>query len=396
MYRSVLAINISIESHCMTFQDKGNISTLTGLRGIAALWVVLFHTCFGEPNGYMPGFHEKVYWGWGRNVIVQGVYAVDIFFVLSGFILTYVHRHEFENKFSLYRVINFLVLRLARIYPLHVFVVCLLLVAYWIGVWDQKAISYWDVIRNITLTNMWVDPSINTPAWSVSAELIAYLCFPIIIKMLLPLKKREFQFLIIFFLATIYPLCIMNYHWQWEWHYGWVAVARALNGFILGCLIFYAQEHFDMLKDSLRSSQCCLAISLIFLFFLVLGFPIIFLYPLIPFFIVTLANSQMGIAKIFANRVIVFLGTISFGIYMVHYPMLELIRYVFNDYYAGLNPEFNQLILWVHLCGILISVVGISALCYFWIEKPCREYFKCKWCIERKPSHQLMPQSANV
>jgi peptidoglycan/LPS O-acetylase OafA/YrhL len=188
----------------------------------------------------------------------------------------------------------------------------------------------------------------------------------------------------------------MHNHWQWEWHYGWVAVARVLNGFILGCVMFYVQENCDMLKDSLRSSRWCLALLLVFIVFLVLGLPIVFLYPLIPFFIVTLANSQMGIAQIFANRATVFLGTISFGIYMVHYPMLEIVRYAFDNYYSDMNPELNQPILWVHLCGILFSVVAFASLCYFWIEKPSREYLKRKLCIGKNRSHELILQNVNV
>lgn len=379
----------------MTSQGGENINTLTGLRGFAALWVVLFHTCFGEPNGYLPGFHEKIHWGLGRNIIVQGVYAVDFFFVLSGFILTYVHRHDFERRLTLHEVMNFLSLRLARIYPMHLVIVCLLVIANGIGVWDQKVITYWEVVRNVTLTNMWVDPSLNTPAWSVSAEWVAYLSFPILMKFLIPLKRRDLQFFFILLLVTVYPLSIMYNHWQWEWHYGWIAVARVLNGFVLGCVMFFVQENCDMLKDPFRSSRWCLAILLAFTFFLALGLPIVFLYPLIPFFIVTLANSQLGIAQVFANRVAVFLGTISFGIYMVHYPMLEIVRYTFDNYYSGMNPELNQSILWVHLCGILISVIAIASLCYFWIEKPSREYFKKKLCVGRKRSHQLMLQSVN-
>ena len=380
----------------MTSQGRENINTLTGLRGFAALWVVIFHTCFGEPNGYLPGFYEKIQWGLGRNIIIQGVYAVDFFFVLSGFILTYVHRHEFERMLTLHGVINFLALRLARIYPLHLVIACLLIAANGLGIWNQKVISYGDVVRNVTLTNLWVDPSLNTPAWSVSAEWIAYLAFPIIMKILIPVKRSGFQFLFILLLVTVYPLSIIHNHWQWEWHFGWVAVARVLNGFILGCVMFYVQENCDMLKDPLRSSRWCLALLLLFISFLVLGVSILFLYPLIPFLIVTLANSQMGIAQVFANRAAVFLGTISFGIYMVHYPMLEIVRYAFDNYYSGMNPELNQPILWLHLFGILISVIAIASLCYFWIEKPGREYLKRKLCIENKRSQELMLQNVNV
>lgn len=379
----------------MLSHGRENIQTLTGLRGFAAIWVVLLHVCFGEPDGYLQGFYEKIQWGLGNNIIIQGVYAVDIFFVLSGFILTYVHRHEFERPLTLHGVGSFLALRLARIYPMHLVVVVVLIGAAAVGVWDQKLISYGDVLRNGTLTNMWVDPSLNTPAWSVSAEWLAYLCFPIIIKLLIPIQRRDFQLLIIFFLVTVYPMSIMFFQWQWEWHYGWVAVARVLNGFILGCMMFSVQKHFDILNDSLRASRWCLAFLLVFLIFLVLGLQIVFLYPLIPCIIVTLANAQTGIAQIFGNKIIVFLGTISFGIYMVHYPVLEIVRYAFDDYYSGVNSELNQPLLWIHLCGILVLVIAVASLCYFWIEKPSREYLKRKLGDRKTRSHQFLTQKIN-
>lgn len=374
---------------------RENIQTLTGLRGVAAIWVVLFHVCFGEADGYLPGFYEKIQWGLGRNIILQGVYAVDIFFVLSGFILTYVHRHEFETRLTLHGIGNFLSLRLARIYPMHLVVVGVLIGAAALGVWDQKVVSYGDVLRNITLTNMWVDPSLNTPAWSVSAEWLAYLCFPIIIKLLIPIQRRDFQLLTIFFLVTVYPMSILFFQWQWEWHYSWVAVARVLNGFILGCMMFGVQKHFDILNDSLRASRWCLAFVLVFMVLLVLRLQIVFLYPLIPCIIVTLANAQTGIARVFRNKIVVFLGTISFGIYMVHYPVLEIVRYALNDYYSGVNSELHQPLLWIHLGGILILVIAVASFCYFWIEKPSREYLKRKLVDRKIQSRQFLPQSVN-
>ncbi|GJL59344.1 MAG: acyltransferase [Nitrospirales bacterium] len=379
----------------MLSSGREHIQTLTGLRGVAAIWVVLLHVCFGEPDGYLPGFYEKIQWGLGRNIILQGVYAVDIFFVLSGFILTYVHRHEFESRLTLHGVGNFLSLRLARIYPMYLVVAGVLLGAAIFGVWDQKEITYGDILRNVTLTNIWVNPSLNTPAWSVSAEWLAYLCFPIIIKLLIPIRRRDFQLLIIFFLVTVYPMSILSFQWKWEWHYGWVAVARVLNGFILGCMMFCIQKHFDIFTDSLRASRWCLAAVLVFLVFLVLGLPIVFLYPLIPFIIVTLANTQTGIAQVFGNKVVVFLGTISFGIYMVHYPVLEIIRYALNDYYSGVNSDLYQPLLWVHLCGILLLVIAMASLCYVWIENPSREYLKRKIGDRKTQSHQFLTQRVN-
>lgn len=355
------------------------ILTLTGLRGFAALWVVLFHTCYGASNGYLPGFNEKIDWGILRNVIVQGVYAVDIFFVLSGYILTHVHRREFEKTLTLSNVKSFLLLRLARIYPLHLAIVILLSGAYFSGIWDHKVIALKDVVLSVSLTNAWSDPSINTPAWSVSTEWMAYLAFPIIIPLLVRMRSPFWQFIGILGLSAVYPLCVMGYDWGWDWHWGWVALFRVMNGFVLGCLLYYFQENCPLVKNSSLASGWCFGFLILLVFFLVRGAPIIFIYPFFPWVILTLAHARHGIGKVFSNKVAIVMGTISFSIYMVHYPVLELFRFGLNEYYSSLIPGVDQGTLWVHLCFILFSVIAASCLCYWSIEKRCREYLKPRW-----------------
>src|SRR5690349_25057093 len=82
------------------------IPGLTGLRGIGAVWVLLFH------------------WSWMRYgqvpVLDRGYMGVDLFFLLSGFVLTHVYLKTLPLNVRAYR--KFLIVRLARIYPLHLFV----------------------------------------------------------------------------------------------------------------------------------------------------------------------------------------------------------------------------------------------------------------------------------
>ncbi len=360
-------------------KSQSHIRTLTGLRGFSALWVLLFHTCYGASNGYLPGFSEKIDWGILRNIIVQGAYAVDIFFVLSGYILTHVHRREFEKSLTLSHVKSFLLLRLARIYPLHLVVVILLSGAYFSGMWDTKVIALKEVVLSVSLTNSWSNPSINTPAWSVSTEWMAYLAFPLIIPLLVRIRSPLWQFSGIIGLSTVYPLCVMGYDWFWNWHWGWVSLFRVMNGFVLGCLLYYFQENSPLVKHSSLSSVGCLGFLGLLVFFLVIGAPIIFIYPFIPWFILTLAQARHGIGSIFSNKVAILLGTVSFSIYMVHYPVLEVFRLGLNEYYSSLIPAVDQGMLWLHLCFILLSVLAVSWLCYWGIEKRCREYLKSQW-----------------
>src|ERR1700744_4959496 len=96
----------------MSSSRPQDIPALTGLRGVAALWVVLFHMELETP---IP-------------IIEKGYLGVDIFFILSGFILMHVYADRKEFNYN-----EFVRARLARIYPLHMLslvvlgiIVCLL------------------------------------------------------------------------------------------------------------------------------------------------------------------------------------------------------------------------------------------------------------------------------
>ena len=90
---------------------SGQIHALTGIRGIAALWVVILHgATYVNASSVLPQ--------WLSNIINKGWLGVDLFFILSGFVIAYVHQSDFvQLKFN--SIKQFLKLRLARIYPAH-------------------------------------------------------------------------------------------------------------------------------------------------------------------------------------------------------------------------------------------------------------------------------------
>src|ERR1700739_3484083 len=92
------------------------LASLTPLRGIAAVWVVIFHFCW-----YFPAVHPERYTG----AVYKGYLAVDMFFVLSGFVITHVYKEGFARRVTGRRYREFLKARVARIYPLHITVLLL-------------------------------------------------------------------------------------------------------------------------------------------------------------------------------------------------------------------------------------------------------------------------------
>ena len=155
---------------------SGELRALTGARGIAAWFVVLFHLRF-----MMPGI------GGGTGPMALGYLAVDFFFVLSGFViwLTYADRLRAEG---LAGVPAFLKRRIARVWPLHLFMLASAIVfALAIATLDHPDWAQYPpaelplhllLLQNWGLTDRltW-----NVPAWSISCELAAYLLFPLLV-----------------------------------------------------------------------------------------------------------------------------------------------------------------------------------------------------------------------
>jgi peptidoglycan/LPS O-acetylase OafA/YrhL len=149
--------------------------SLDGLRGIAAIGVVLFHV------------------RWSNHVtethfIREGYLFVDLFFILSGFIIARAYCDQIRTG---QQAVRFLILRFSRIYPLHIavlFIFFLLEVAKLFaahfglkGVTPfQGSTSGWAAISNLFLVESLTfsgSPTWNVPSWSISCEAVAYVVF---------------------------------------------------------------------------------------------------------------------------------------------------------------------------------------------------------------------------
>jgi peptidoglycan/LPS O-acetylase OafA/YrhL len=173
--------------HEKRFVRSGEIKALSGLRIVAAVWVVLFHF---RPllEQAAPDFRSAL-----APVLNCGAQGVDLFFILSGFVLTWTYLDKMGESWSTRATLHFLWLRLARVWP--VYLVTLHLAALWIiftlyighvpskAVDQLNAVSY---VRQLLLVQLWFQPffdgsSWDGPAWSISAEWLAYLLFGVLV-----------------------------------------------------------------------------------------------------------------------------------------------------------------------------------------------------------------------
>ena len=162
------------------------LPSLTPLRGIAALWVVLYHYC-GTAQ-FFPNLDITPH----SYLISKGYLAVDMFFMLSGFVMAHVYYRAFsESVGQHYR--GFLVARIARLYPLHVFILSLFIATaaasqFMTGIatgsFDSMPLtgprSLGAIVANIFMLQGLAAGQLswNYPAWSISVEFIAYLALP--------------------------------------------------------------------------------------------------------------------------------------------------------------------------------------------------------------------------
>ncbi len=145
---------------------RQEIRSLTGLRGVAACYVMLYHYCRPASTGLL---------------LKHGYLAVDLFFVLSGFViaLTYADTFHAGIRWPAYR--DFLYKRLSRIYPLYLIMTLATMAAAMVG-GKPITITAKDWLANMLLISGWgVAPTIAAAAWSISVELAAYLLFPVLV-----------------------------------------------------------------------------------------------------------------------------------------------------------------------------------------------------------------------
>ena len=167
-------------------QPRGEIRSLTGLRGCAAILVMLYHFTLE-----MPGQTNSF-----RQFLQNGYLWVDLFFILSGFVMAYSQAQIFSNGYQVRLHLSFLVGRLARIYPLYAVVIietaCLL---YWRTEHPDLLASLSVLGMNLVLLQAWFHtPSLEGAAWSISTEWAAYLLFPLLLTVTV-LSRQRFAWL---------------------------------------------------------------------------------------------------------------------------------------------------------------------------------------------------------
>ncbi len=366
------------------------ISNLTPLRGIAALLVAVFHFEMAIARFIQPQytlFFEKSY------------LMVDLFFVMSGFIMLHVYGNSFREQLSKANFKKFIIARFARIYPLHFFSLTLLIVMVLFlagghlpssGVENAAAIP----TNFLLLHSFYIHPIFtwNIPSWSISAEWWAYMVFPFaaiflhrnklwgVITMLLFILIAYFS--ITYLLPRknpMYPSVPVPHNLNTTYDYGWL---RGFAGFAAGMLLYLLYQ-----VSAIRNffSRNIIAFVSILAVAACLHFGIADIITIVAFalLILSFACNYSMVYRICSNAVLQYLGLISYSIYLMQIFLQEpFSRGLRLPGVTGFGRGRQNIAFASGLgyCIIyLLLLIGISTITYYLLETPCRRYINKRW-----------------
>ncbi|MCB9976826.1 MAG: acyltransferase [Rhodospirillales bacterium] len=343
-----------------------NIKGLTSLRFFAVLYVILFHYHFK--------FTPSV-----DLIISKGYLAVDFFFILSGFILTHCYFEALQNKTFSYR--GFLIRRIARIYPVHLFTLALMLLCfgvYFLGHFPllENKPTLSDLIQNIFLVHSWglaSDLSYNRYSWTISAELFAYLLFPVL---LLTLNKIKPVGIALALSVVLYCALWMAVPSFWSLPLSKMSVfglPRIFPEFIMGIALYLFSLRYELnWHGQTFLTVCLVAMGLGLLmhwgdWIAIPAFALIIL--------ATAEQSRAGKQGFLYRDSSEYLGEISYSLYMIQYPYFFIFDLALKQV-LGLEETSR---IWGYGWSISPMILILLAMaCHKYIETPARV-----WTIKR-------------
>ena len=337
---------------------------IDGLRCVAVLSVIFYHFNFN--------FN-------GIRILEGGFIGVDIFYVISGYLITSIILKGLENNnFSL---IAFYQRRIRRLLPALLFVIVLILPLAWLKLLPTEIINFFNSISftSFFLSNFYFwnigevygatsgvyEPLLHT--WSLAVEEQFYIFYPFFIFMIFFLLKKKFNlyFLILFFFSLLFADYFSTKHSTFNFY---MLPARVWE-LLVGALIAKNEKYISNLKINTYSNLLCsIGIFFVFTSFLIFDKNIKHpsFYTLLPVIgagiLIMFLKSSKIFKTIFSSKLFVGVGLISYSLYLWHYPLYSFFIRISS---IDSSDNFNKFILF-------LITIFLSIMTYFFIEKPCR------------------------
>jgi peptidoglycan/LPS O-acetylase OafA/YrhL len=344
-----------------------NTNTLYAVRFIAALVVVLFHY---SP----PGVRTDL-----TPLIKNGNEAVNIFFFISGFVLTVSNARFFGNTQSIFPKKEFYIKRIARIYPLYLLsILILLLFHYGVRSIDGPSVKY-KVLFELVGVHKWLYVgALNYPDWSISCEIMFYLLFPFIAQYMRR-HSNVFTWFVWFYYLVSVAATYMLYPWYKAdlpfvtrrlvdaiYMNPLLLISVFMFGMLAGeCFINKSISFFNRSRNSLIAAIVTGVVILLAKYYAPHSSSLLkggLLAPVYFVFIMAITSFKTKHTKFITSRLFIFLGDISYGMYIMQYPL-----YVFYIHY--IQPVATVMA----LVNYVVALICFASITHLFVEKPLRK-----------------------
>lgn len=362
-------------------QQTVHFKGLNALRFIAAFLIIFYHSTLPFQNSLPDAL---------KMLLHNLPLGVDFFFLISGFLIVYLLMAEKEayNTISLKK---FYLRRVLRIFPLYYLIVAIA----WFQYKNQHPeldftpyLYFWENM-DMVRSGVW-PPGLLVPLWSICIEEHFYLVIPLLV-LLIPNNKLHWLFLGIIFISIgfrIYITLTIEYNWMTIYAHtlsrcdvlaiggllAWVHRKKPIEvdisiAFLFGALLYLvlllcAIDYFNFVTVYLAAFKKYLILT-----------------PLVFLFLYLLFNKNTALDRFRDNRMLDYLGKISYGLYMYHTPMDNLLfpfKWLYSSFFLKPLALFSLTIL-------------VSALSYELLEKQILKWKKRFEVIETQNTAMTQP-----
>lgn len=337
-----------------------DLRALTALRFGAAAWVAMYAFWPNLDVAFVP------------NLAAKGYLGVELFFVLSGFILSHVYLQAAGEKRFGYG--SFLWARIARVYPLHlatligVGVLGVAALAAGMSI-DGNILSWPSLPANLLMLHAWglaPEAGWNHSSWSISAEWFAYLTFPAFAFVAWRLKDRPWAAILgaMAVLIGLYAAfeAVAGFsltHATFRW-----GALRIVPCFAYGCALYLLHRRGGVARPGVTAAACLAGMVAT----ASLGAPDAAVVLFAGGLIVALGSLSNVRAGWLASRPAVYLGEISYAVYMVLVPW-QLLAVNVAARLTGAEDKRLHVFVWL---AVVLALPIVAAIAYHLVEHPAR------------------------
>lgn len=363
--------------------NNTEIKSLTGIRGVAAVYVIIFHW-------YNHLFHKQPVLSFSplgqlaHNFIKHGYLAVDLFFSLSAFVLCVASFKLFSEKPTFENYKKFIFKRFFRLFPVYI---CLTLLYY---LWFDNS-SVTNLLINLTLFQGIIPShsgSIVPPGWSLTNEWVICFMFPFFLYYGVKFRRKAWVLVIMAVVIILLISFVRAHALNWSnsavldkvrgfnpnigYTRGPSSLGRTIASFFLGIFAFLVYKYKDHQGPYFKYLGYISIPIFILLFIKTSDVLIVLLLPALILYI----TQPNFLNRFLSSKPVHFAGAISYSLYLSHFFFINT-----YDRVAELLKINSDLF---SLFYVLVTTFIFSTMTYYFIEKPGIALFKYRFVTPQK------------